>query len=40
MCDEIMKLVGTALLKFGAVYYDHNDCDDEDYVLLGKGEQQ
>ncbi|AUR86416.1 hypothetical protein NVP1084O_209 [Vibrio phage 1.084.O._10N.261.49.F5] len=34
MCDEIMKVVAEAVKPFGDVYYDHNDCDDEDFVKL------
>lgn len=30
---KIMQVVIDALRPFGPVYYDHNDCDDEDYVL-------
>lgn len=30
---RIMNEVIKALRPFGPVYYDHNDCDDEDYVL-------
>lgn len=33
-CEEIMKVVGSCLHKFGDVYYDHNDCDDEDFVKV------
>ena len=32
--EEIMQLVGSRLKYFGEVYYDHNDCDDEDFVKL------
>lgn len=32
--EEIMQLVGGSLKCFGDVYYDHNDCDDEDFVKL------
>jgi hypothetical protein len=31
---EIMNQVAIALESFGDVYYDHNDCDDEDFVLV------
>lgn len=34
--DEIMQQVAIAVAQFGDVYYDHNDCDDEDPVLIGK----
>lgn len=32
--DEIMKVVAKAVAPFGDVYYDHNDCDDEDFIKL------
>lgn len=32
--DEIMKVVAEAVAEFGDVYYDNNDCDDEDFVKL------
>lgn len=31
--DKIMNIVIDALKPFGPVYYDHNDCDEEDYIL-------
>lgn len=31
--ERIMQVIIQALKPFGPVYYDHNDCDDEDYVL-------
>jgi hypothetical protein len=34
LSDEIMKVVAESLLEFGDVYYDFNDCDDEDFVKL------
>lgn len=34
MCDEIMKVVAKACKEFGTVYYDHNDCDDKDFIKL------
>lgn len=34
--DEIMQQVAIAVAQFGDVYYNHNDCDDEDFVLIGK----
>ena len=33
-CDDIMKAIIPALKEFGDVYYDHNDCDDEDFVKM------
>lgn len=33
--NEIMKQIGLALVPFGDVYYDHNDCDDEEFVKVG-----
>ncbi|AGH31875.1 hypothetical protein VPIG_00017 [Vibrio phage PWH3a-P1] len=33
-CDGIMKVVAEAVKPFGDVYYDHNDCDTEDFVKL------
>jgi GH18 family chitinase len=37
--DEIMKTLAKELAQFGDVYYDHNDCDAEDFVkLYSKGE--
>ena len=32
--DEIMKVVAKSVAKFGDVYYDHNDCDEEGFVKL------
>lgn len=32
--DEIMKVIAEAVKPFGNVYYDHNDCDSEDFVKL------
>jgi hypothetical protein len=34
LSDEIMKVVAESLKEFGDVYYDFNDCDDEDFVKL------
>jgi hypothetical protein len=34
MSNEIMNQVAIAVMQFGDVYYDHNDCDDEDFVLV------
>lgn len=34
MYSEIMKQVAQAVESFGDVYYDHNDCDDEDFELV------
>lgn len=34
MYDEIMKVVAKAVAPFGDVYYDFNDCDDQDFVKL------
>tara|TARA_R110002020_G_scaffold29718_1_gene93772 strand:+ start:46 stop:504 length:459 start_codon:yes stop_codon:yes gene_type:complete len=34
MYDEIMKVVAKAVASFGDVYYDFNDCDDQDFVKL------
>lgn len=34
MSDEIMKVVGEACKPFGDVYYDFNDCDDENFIKL------
>lgn len=34
--NEIMQQVALAVAEFGDVYYDRNDCDDEDFVLIGK----
>lgn len=31
---EIMKSLYKALAPFGDVYYDHNDCDEYDFVLI------
>jgi hypothetical protein len=31
--EEIMQVVIEALKPHGKVWYDHNDCDDEDYIL-------
>ncbi len=31
---SIMNQVAIAVESFGDVYYDHNDCDDEDFVLV------
>jgi hypothetical protein len=31
---SIMNQVAIALSPFGDVYYDHNDCDDEGFVLV------
>lgn len=31
---SIMNQVAIALSSFGDVYYDHNDCDDEDFLLV------
>jgi len=37
--DEIMQVVAKAVSAFGDVYYDFNDCDDQDFVkLYSKGE--
>ena len=30
-----MKQIGLALVSFGEVYYDHDDCDDEDFIKVG-----
>lgn len=32
--EEIMEVVRNALLPYCDVYYDHNDSDDEDFVLF------
>lgn len=32
--DEIMLTVAESLKEYGEVWYDHNDCDDEDYVRI------
>ncbi len=32
--DEIMQVVAKSVAPFGDVYYDHNDCDDEDFIKL------
>ena len=32
--NEIMLLIGETLKRYGAVYYDFNDCDDLDFVKL------
>tara|TARA_B100001105_G_scaffold119372_1_gene95629 strand:- start:2351 stop:2818 length:468 start_codon:yes stop_codon:yes gene_type:complete len=34
MYDEIMKVVAKSVAPFGDVYYDFNDCDEEDFVKL------
>ena len=34
LSDEIMMVIAKALANHGDVYYDHNDCDDEDYIKL------
>jgi hypothetical protein len=34
LSDEIMKVIAESLKEFGDVYYDFNDCDDEDFVKL------
>lgn len=32
--DEIMKVIAEPLKEFGRVFYDFNDCDDQDFVEL------
>lgn len=32
--NEIMRVVANACESFGDVYYDHNDCDEEDFKLI------
>jgi hypothetical protein len=32
MSEEIMSVVIDAIKQYGATYYDHDDCDDEDYL--------
>lgn len=32
--DEILKVIGEVVKEFGRVFYDFNDCDDEDFVEL------
>lgn len=34
MSDFIMKVIAKSLKEFGDVYYDHNDCDTEDFIKL------
>jgi hypothetical protein len=34
MYDEIMKLIAETVKPYGDVYYDFNDCDDEDFIKL------
>jgi len=34
MYEEVMQVVAKAVSSFGEVYYDHNDCDDEDFIKL------
>ena len=34
MYNEIMMVVAKAVAPFGDVYYDFNDCDDQDFVKL------
>ena len=33
-CDAIMQVVALAVKEFGDVYYDHNDCDEHDFVKM------
>jgi hypothetical protein len=34
MSEEIMAVVIAAIKAYGPTYYDFDDCDDEDYVLI------
>jgi hypothetical protein len=34
MSEEIMAVVIAAIKTYGPTYYDFDDCDDEDYVLI------
>ena len=34
LSDKLMKALVPSLKQFGEVYYDFNDCDDEDFVRL------
>lgn len=34
LSDEIMKVIAEPLKEFGDVYYDFNDCDDQDFIKL------
>ncbi len=33
-CDQILQVVALAVAEFGDVYYDHNDCDEHDFVKM------